>query len=129
MNQLHNVKIYGDTMVEMLMDRLISMWNPGSVEEEIYRQYYTDMVENGVYDDREFNVMEIVDNDWVNYTDIYTPSEAVENFSNLIGDLSDEGMSEEDFAYAVAEALENEGIGANVYEIIDGEYYIMTIQG
>lgn len=128
MDKLHTVKIYGDTMVEMLMDRLTSMWNPSPEEEEVYRQYYSDMVENDVFDHGEFDVGVIVDNDWVNYNKVMTPSEAVERFSNLIGDLSDENMSEDDFAYAVAEALENEGVSAYVYEV-DGEYFIMTIQG
>lgn len=128
MDKLHTVKIYGDSMLELLMDRLAA-WNPSSYEEEIYESYYTDLIESGVFDDREFNVMEIVDNDWVNYITIMTPSDVVDNFDlDLAEDISDENMSEIDFADAVAEALENDGIGASVYEV-NGKYYIMAIQG
>ena len=123
MNQFHNVKISGDTMVEMLMDRLITMWHPNDSDvEEIYRQYYTDMVENDVYDDQEFDVGVIVDNDWVNYTNIYTLEDAASEFDLEISSEPDT----DEYIDEIIEALEDKGLSVYVY-YVDGIPYLLTV--
>ncbi len=123
MDKLHKILINGDTLVELLMDRLVTAWNPSDPDiVEIYRQYYTDMVENGVYDDAEFDVMTIVDNDWVNYTDIYAPEDAALEYDL---EMSSEPDTDE-YIDDVIEALEDMGESVYVYHI-DGVPYLFVV--
>lgn len=81
------VRIDEDVLVEMLMDRLHTFWNPDDVTEQLYRQYYEDCAYNGVFEDTEFDVSSIVDNDWVNNLDVITEDD-FENYN--IEDEDDE---------------------------------------
>lgn len=67
------VKIDEDDAVEMLMDRLRTMWDPTSQEEELYQKYYEDIIYS--YDGSEFNPGVIVDNDYVNYLTVISEDE------------------------------------------------------
>lgn len=64
------VKIDKDDALDMLIDRLRMMWSDDDDEVELYSEMYENYIDGGVFDNREFNVSEIVDNDWVNYCDI-----------------------------------------------------------
>ena len=72
MGKMINVTIDSDDMIEMLCDRLQEWTNTFSPEYELFSQYYEEAVENGYYDDSEFNPALIVDNDWVNYMLVIT---------------------------------------------------------
>lgn len=123
MSRMHTVKIDEDTMIEMLMDRLITAWNPDDPDiVEIYHQYYTDMVENGVYDNTEFDVMDIVDNDWINYTDIYAPEDAALEYDL---EMSAEPDTDE-YIDDVIDALEDKGETVYVYHK-DGIPYLFVV--
>ena len=74
-----NVKIDEDVLVEMLMDRLREMWNPDSITEDLYQEYYEEMVNGGAFDGIELDVSAIVDNDWVNYLDVVSEDEFEEH--------------------------------------------------
>lgn len=68
------VQIDEDTAIEMLVDR-VKYWTDDSDTIELFEEYYTNMVEGGCFDGGEFNVMAIVDNDYVNNTSITTREE------------------------------------------------------
>ena len=55
-------------LLEMLLDRL-SYWGRDD-ERELYEQMYQNMLDGGVFECGEFNVMSIVDNDVVNYCSV-----------------------------------------------------------
>lgn len=71
-----HVTIDSDDMIEILCDRL-QEWTNGtfSPEYELFSQYYEMAVEEGYYDNSEFNPALIVDNDWVNYMSVITEDE------------------------------------------------------
>ena len=70
-----NVNIDEDVLVEMLMDRLREFWDPDTVTEELYQDYYENMAYGGAFDGMDFDVSAIVDNDWVNNLSVITEDE------------------------------------------------------
>lgn len=71
------VKIDEQTAVEMLLERL-SVWTQDETAAELYRKMYENYAESGVFDGGEFDVMAIVDNDWVNWCRIIDESDGEE---------------------------------------------------
>ena len=63
-----------DTAVEMLVNR-VGYWTDDSDVIELFEQYYENMVYNGCFDGCDFDVMSIVDNDYVNNTSVTTREE------------------------------------------------------
>lgn len=68
------VNIDNDTAVEMLMDRL-EEWTTDCDTLDMYREMYESYVCGGGFGDMDFDVNQIVDNDWVNYCTVYEKSE------------------------------------------------------
>lgn len=69
------VEIDDDDLVEMLMDRLDTYWNPRDEHAKLFEKMYQSYVEGGVFDGRTINIAEIVDNDWVNYCDVISKND------------------------------------------------------
>lgn len=92
------VKIDNDTALEMLMDRL-QVWTDDSTTHELYREMYENYIDCGVFENGEFDVMAIVDNDYVNYCDVISEGDAeYENIKKLYdefgcGDISCEELN------------------------------------
>jgi hypothetical protein len=68
------VMIHEDTALEMLMDRL-SYWTEDETTHELYKQMYESYLDCGVFESCEFDVMVIVDNDYINYCDVVEPDD------------------------------------------------------
>ena len=64
------VRIDRNELLEMLIDRLETMWTNDDDAIELYSDMYERYIDDGVFDNIKFSVSEIVDNDWVNYCDI-----------------------------------------------------------
>ena len=78
------VKIDEDTALDMLMDRL-SVWTSDIDTIELFRSMYDSYCYNGYFDEAEFDVMQIVDNDYVNWCNvIYKDEENAEDFERLV---------------------------------------------
>ena len=60
--------------IDMLVNR-VNYWTDDSEVIELFEQYYTNMVEGGCFDGCNFDVMSIVDNDYVNNMTIITREE------------------------------------------------------
>ena len=60
------VKIDEETLLDMLVDR-VEHWTDDSDVVELYSKYYENMVYGGCFEGAEFDVMSIVDNDYVNW--------------------------------------------------------------
>ena len=69
-------------LLEMLLDRL-SYWGRDD-ERELYEQMYQNMLDGGVFESGEFNVMSIVDNDVVNYCDVISKEDYPQDFEKLL---------------------------------------------
>ncbi len=76
------VTIDNDDALEMLIDRL-RFWTDDDVTIELFSDYYERMIEEGCFEGSEFNVMYIVDNDYVNYMTVYTREELEHNFDEI----------------------------------------------
>ena len=63
------VNIDNEEAIEMLMRRL-SYWTDDETTHKLYRQMYENYVEGGCFDGGEFDIMAIVDNDYVNNCDM-----------------------------------------------------------
>ena len=92
MGRMIDIQMDSDDMIDALCDR-VRYWTDDSDVIELFEQYYEHMVENGCFDGCEFDVMSIVDNDYVNYKGIVrkddcseeTWAEILERYEN--GDL------------------------------------------
>jgi hypothetical protein len=77
------VKIDNDTALEMLLDRL-EFWTGDHTTYRLYEQMYESYIDYGCFDGGEFNIMQIVDNDYVNWcTVIEEGDEAYEDIKRL----------------------------------------------
>ena len=62
--------IDNDLALDMLMDRL-ETWTDDITTRELYEQMYERAIDEGIFDGGEFNVMSIVDNDYINWCTVY----------------------------------------------------------
>ena len=60
------VKIEEDVALDMLMDRL-SFWTDDTTTTELFEQMYQEYLDERMFDGDNFDVMDIVDNDYVNW--------------------------------------------------------------
>lgn len=79
---LVTVKMEDWELLEMLLDRL-SYWGRDD-ERDLYEQMYQSYLDGGVFEQGEFNVMYIVDNDVVNYCDVITKEDYPQDFEKLL---------------------------------------------
>ena len=63
------LKIENETALEMLTDR-VKFWRSDSTTLELFEKMYEHYIDNGFFDYGEFDVMQIVDNDVVNWCDV-----------------------------------------------------------
>ena len=102
------VRIDEDTAIDMLMDR-VSYWSNDDTVYELYHQMYESYVYGGVFDGGKFDIMVIVDNDYVNYCDVVSDGdEAYEDIKKLFdeqgcGDISCEHALNHGYSYIEAE--------------------------
>lgn len=65
------VRIDEGQAIEMLLERL-EHWTDDHTTYRLYEQMYESYVYSGCFDGGEFDVMAIVDNDYINYCDVIT---------------------------------------------------------
>ena len=102
------VNIDNDTALNMLMDR-VSHWTEDITTHRLYKAMYESYVDGGVFDGGDFDVMAIVDNDYVNWcTVIAEGDEAYEDIKKLydeqgLGDISCEYGLNHGYSFIEAE--------------------------
>lgn len=108
--RLITVKIDSDDVVEQLMNRL-DYWTKDYIAHELYEQMYENYAEDGLFDDIEFDVMKIVDNDWVNNCDIVAKGD--EGYDKLLELYNEDGFgdisTETDYSYIEAAKEDKNG--------------------
>ena len=103
------VNIDNDTAVSMLMDRL-SHWTDDYTTHRLYEAMYENYVYGGVFDGSEFDVMAIVDNDYVNWCTVI--EEGDESYEDIKRLYDEQGISDISCEYEL-----NHG-----YNFIEAEY-------
>lgn len=70
------IKVYIDEedLLTMLTDRVLH-WTDDDTVVELYEKMYENSVYGGCFDGAEINIMEIVDNDYINYCNVLWPPE------------------------------------------------------
>lgn len=108
------VEIDEDDFLEMLMDR-VRFWTDDKTTLELYEKMYKDYCDEGVFEGTKASIMEIVDNDYVNYCKVIT-KEDDENFDKILeahkngdGDISCDNLG-----YSYVEAVNDDETAALV---------------
>lgn len=70
-----NVKIDEDKALDLLMDR-VAHWTDDEDVQELYKQMYENYIFGGCFDGIDFDVMLIVDNDYINYCKVICKGDA-----------------------------------------------------
>ena len=102
------VNIDNERAIEMLLERL-GHWTDDDITYHLYEAMYENYVYNGCFDGGDFDVMAIVDNDYVNWcTVISEGDEAYEDIKKLYdeqgaGDISCEYGLNHGYSYIEAE--------------------------
>lgn len=97
MSDYITVKIDKNDALNMLVER-VRYWTQDEKEIELFEKMYDDYIWNGCFDGGDFDIMSIVDNDWVNYTSIIRPDE--KDFKKLLKIYKEQGLGDcscEDF--------------------------------
>ena len=79
------VQIDEDTAVDMLVER-VRYWTGDDDTLELFEKYYKNAVWGGCFDGSDFDIMSIVDNDYVNNTSITTREEYESNRNDFLRD-------------------------------------------
>ena len=98
------ITIDEDEAIDRLMERL-EYWTDDSTTHELYRKMYESYVYGGVFDGSDFDVMAIVDNDYVNYCEVVAPGD--DNYDAVKKLYDEEGccdISTEDAGFSFIEA-------------------------
>jgi hypothetical protein len=104
------VQIDEDTAVDMLMKRL-DYWTDDEEVKDLYRKMYESYVGGGCFDGGEFDIMSIVDNDYVNWCSTLCQEDCSEADWNKLVELYEEGTRDisceefEDINYDFIEAM------------------------
>ena len=98
MGRTISIQMDSDDMIQALCDR-VKYWTDDSDILELFEQYYEHAVEGGYFDGCEFNVMSIVDNDYVNNTSIMTREEYEEKREEFLRDSIQEYIKENKGTY------------------------------
>lgn len=107
------VELDEDTALDMLVER-VKYWTNDEDELDLFEQMYDSYICGGCFDGGEFNVMRIVDNDYVNWCSIiYKEDTNKEDWEKLVklfedGDRDISSENFEDFSYSFVEAMNEE---------------------
>lgn len=89
MGRMVSIQMDSDDMIDALCDR-VSFWTNDEDVRELFEQYYENMVEGCYFDECEFNVMSIVDNDYVNNMSVTSKGDYNEAREEYLKDNTDE---------------------------------------
>lgn len=117
--------------IDLLVER-VGYWTDDSEIIDLFEEYYTNMVEGGCFDGADFDVMSIVDNDYVNNTSIVTREEFEKEREEYIqdelkGKLEDLEEDDETTEEELREELEKD---TPTWEDLErGEHHLSFLSG
>lgn len=87
------VRINDDIALDMLMDR-VCHWTDDYTVSRLYETMYANYIGSGVFDNGDFDVMAIVDNDYINWCSVISEGdEAYEDIKKLYEEQGLGGIS------------------------------------
>lgn len=101
-------RINDEQALEMLLERL-ERWTDDYTTHKLYEQMYESYIDGGCFEGCDFDVMVIVDNDYINYCDVISEGDdGYENIKELyerdgIGDISCDDELNNGYSYIEAE--------------------------
>ena len=125
--------------IDLLVKR-VECWTDDSEIIDLFEEYYTNMVEGGCFDGADFDVMSIVDNDYINNTSIITREKFEKDRDEYIKEqmeadgFMDDEVTEEEREEALKEYEEDTPTweelerGEHHLSFLSG-YYIEAIKG
>lgn len=90
-----NVIIDEDTLLDLLMNR-VDYWVQDDVTYKLFEIYYRESIEGGLFEGLTLDIMDIVDNDYINYTRVLTSEEFDEQFNsstNILASLEENNQT------------------------------------
>ena len=84
-----SVKIDEDTALNLLKER-VDFWTDDIEVRQLFYKMYEKLIDEGCFENCEFDPMNIVDNDYINDCTVLTASELPENESHIVEAVDDE---------------------------------------
>lgn len=91
MNNYMTVKTTKEDALNALLER-VRYWTDDEEEVGLFEKMYDNYIWNGCFDGGEFDVMQIVDNDWINYTAIITPED--KDWEKVLSVYKEQGLGD-----------------------------------
>jgi len=85
------VKMDEETLLEMLMAR-VEYWTDDSDVQALYEQMYELYIDGGCFDGAELDIMQIVDNDYINWCSVI--SEGEEQYDEIKAIYDEQGLGD-----------------------------------
>lgn len=117
------IEVNENTFLNLIEDK-IRYWENDDVIVELYRNMYSNRLDNGFYDeDTQFNLNSVVDNDITNYTDIIDKEDYPEDFQLLLESYESDEMN--------VSTIDFNNISANQIEAYDSynEIFLVSYYG
>lgn len=102
-------KLENDEALELLVNR-VKYWTHDEVSIDLFSKMYKDYLESGVFEENNYTIAEIVDNDWVNNCQIVTLPDLGDDSQKVVECYKggERGISCEDLGYSFIEAADDE---------------------
>lgn len=98
------VEIEDDEAVEMLVER-VKYWTSDNDVIDLFKKMYQSYIDSGVFESGKFNIMEIVDNDYVNYTRVICKDET--DFKEILKIYEEQGLGDCSCECDIADYIES----------------------
>lgn len=101
------IKVNEEQALDMLMER-VEFWTGDLEVQALFRQMYESYIDCGCFDGGEFDTMQIVDNDYINWTSVICEGEA--DFDKLKEIYNEQGIGDcscEIGGYSYIEAVDD----------------------
>jgi hypothetical protein len=86
------VKMRTDDLYNLFYDRLQRWRNKDSKDFKLFMKYYERCIDDGIFENMELDIMQIVDNDVVNWCDIIESDD--EDFAKLLELYKEQGLGD-----------------------------------
>lgn len=88
------VQIEETVLLNMLLDRLECLTN-NKIVLELFEKYYSNLIDNGIFENSVLDINSIVDDDYINYTQVCTPEEYQKQYNSsteILAEIKQDGQ-------------------------------------
>lgn len=116
------VLVDGDTLIEMLMDR-VRFWTEDKDVLELYYIKYQNLVKSGALEGTELDIFLMVDNDYVNYCVVIDKDDCTEADWEKLMEMYEQGDT-----YVDSSDFEELGYTGTIEAVTDNQRYLLLCQ-